>query len=320
MISFIIIGKNEANTLKMCIDSVLTSVKYNQIKYFEIVYVDSQSTDNSLDIAKQFSNIQIFQIIGTCNAAIARNIGAKESKGKILCFLDADMELDKDFLKKIIKNNQLIYPFISGQIQNIFYNNYQIWKKVDEKKINFESLKDKYFVTTGGYFIINRDLWFAVKGMKTKYRRSQDLDLGLRLSKKDFKLLRKKDLMVKHHTVDYQNKKRMWKMLFDKSLIYQTSLLYREHIFNKHIYPVIFRKSYTLIILIISIILSLINVYCIGIFFFLVLIRVVLQKNVKNNASIFDRLIYRILIDIFSLIGFFIFFPPKYELNYKKII
>ena len=31
-------------------------------------------------------------------------------------------------------------------------------------------------------FFIERDLWFSVNGMKTKYRRSQDIDFGLRLA------------------------------------------------------------------------------------------------------------------------------------------
>jgi len=320
MISFIVIGKNEGKTIKLCIDSVKNAIAHNKYSDAEIIYVDSKSTDNSISIAKQYKDVKIFEITGTCNAAIARNIGAIESKGNILCFLDADMELQKDFLPIVIKNNKLIYPFISGQLQNIFYNNYKEWKQIDSNYLHRGLNNDTYNVTTGGYFIINRDLWFSVKGMNTKYRRSQDLDLGLRLAKKGTKLLRKKELMVKHNTIDYKNSQRMWKMLFDGSLLFQTSVLYRDHVFNKYIYKKIIRKDYSLLFLIISILFMFVYIYSIFIYLLIIIIRNILRKNVKGNSSFLSRLLMILLTDINSLIGIFVFFPKKHKLFYKQIL
>ena len=318
MISFIIIGKNEDKTIALCINSVLHTIKYNNYNKSEIIYVDSKSTDNTLNIVKSFKEVKIFEITGVCNAAVARNIGAIEAKNDILCFIDGDMELQKEFLPKIIKNNKLTYPFISGQLQNIFYNNKNDWKLIDSNFSHRQLNNDKYFVTTGGYFFIDRKLWFLGKGMKTKYRRSQDLDLGLRLAKKGIKLLRKKELMVKHHTIDYQNNQRMWKMLFDGSLIYQTSVLYRDHLFNINAYKIIVRQNYTLLILFISILLSFYDVYFMLMYFISAIMRGIMQKKIKNGAPIFIRIIHRILNDFFSFMGFFIFFPKSNKLEYKK--
>lgn len=320
MISFIVIGKNEGKTIKLCINSIKNAIAHNKYSDAEIIYVDSKSTDNSLSIVKQYKDIKIFEITGTCNAAIARNIGVIEAKGNILCFLDADMELQKDFLPKVIKSKKLIYPFVSGQLQNIYYNNYKDWKQIDSNYLHKGLNKDTYNVTTGGYFIIDRNLWFSVKGMKTKYRRSQDLDLGLRLAKKRTKLLRKKELMVKHHTIAYQNNQRMWKMIFNGSLIFQTSVLYRDHIFNKYIYKKIIRNDYSLLMLILTIFLMFVNIYYVFIYLLLIIARNILRKNIKGNSSFLSRLFMILLTDITSLIGVFVFFPRKHKLNYKEIL
>lgn len=98
MISFIVIGKNEAKTLNQCFKSIFKTVEYNNLNEYEINYVGSDSTDTSIEIAMQFKGIRIFKITGVCNAAIGRNIGAKESKGDVLYFIDGDMEIMPNFL------------------------------------------------------------------------------------------------------------------------------------------------------------------------------------------------------------------------------
>lgn len=315
MISFIIIGRNEGKTLKKTIDSVLEYVKYNNLNEYDIIYIDSKSSDNSIKIASSFNKVKIFEITGEMNAAIARNIGANEAKGDVFIFLDADMEIQKKFHKNIFTDDKLIYPFVSGQLENIFYDKQN--KKVDSNLMFPKLNKDIYVPTTGGYFIITRELWFSVEGMRTKYRRSQDLDLGLRLAKKGTLLLRKKELFVTHHTIHYQNTERMWKMLFDGSLLYGSSLLIRDHILNKYLLKRILRTNYTIVIAIFSILLSFISFPLILIYPLILLLKVLTMKKIKNNASIFKLYIYLFTLDITSLIAFFIFFPKTEELVYR---
>lgn len=317
MISFIVIGRNEARTLHQTIKSIYTYVEFNRINDFEIIYVDSKSTDESIKIVKNFKEVKIFEITGEINAAIARNIGAKESKGNILVFLDADMEIEKMFHDKVFKKQQLIYPFVSGQLKNIYYN--VKWEVVDEALQDPNLHEDKFFAKTGGYFIINRETWFSVDGMKTKYRRTQDYDLALRLAKQGILQLRKKELFVKHHTIHYENPARMWQMLFDGSLIYQTSVLYRDHITNKYIYKIILRENYTLLILIMSLVLFVVSPLFLLLHPFSVAIRVGFRKYIKGNDMIIKKFLYTYLKDIFSFVGFFIFFPKAKKMEYKRI-
>lgn len=317
MLSFIIIGKNEGKTLSDTFDSVYYSIREGNIDDYEILYIDSKSSDNSVQIALGYPGIRIFQIDGIANAAIGRNIGAIEAKGDILCFLDGDMYLEPAFISKVIIDGELIYPFISGQLKNIFYN--EQWQVVGENILFPNLVNDKYYTTTGGYFIILKSLWFKVGGMNTKYKRCQDIDLGLRLSKIGFQLLRKKNVFVNHHTIHYQDRSRLWKMLFDGSLLYGTSVLYRDHFFNKHIYPRIFRNSYSLLLLICCASCVFFSGWCLLLYFTLQFIRAIYQDGKSRVTSILEKVIYFTLVDFLSLIGFLIFHPQKKIIQYKSL-
>ncbi len=311
MISFIVIGMNEAKTVGLTIKSILKYISYNNIDSYEIIYVDSRSTDNSIEIVKEFKEVKIFEITGEINAAIARNIGAIEAKGDIFIFLDADMEIEQEFHSVAFnRDNKLVYPFISGQLKNIFYD--EKWLKIDET-LHFPNLKeDSFYPETGGFFIIERDLWFSVDGMRTKYRRSQDIDLGLRLAKRGVLLLRKREMFVTHHTVSYLDKRRAWKMLFDGSLLYQTSVIIRDHLFNRYMYRRLFRTSYTLIVLSLSLLGVLLSPYALLIHPTIVGAKVLITKKTKFFA-------YYYLRDIFSFVGLFLFYPQNKKLIYKSI-
>ena len=310
MISFIVIGMNEEKTVGLTIKSIISYILYNRIDDYEIIYVDSRSTDSSIEIVKEFKEVKTFKIIGDRNAAIARNIGAIEAKGDIFIFLDADMEIVKEFHSVAFNGERLIYPYISGQLKNIFYD--KNWYKIGES-LHFPTLKeDRYYPETGGFFIIEKSLWFLVGGMRTKYRRSQDIDFGLRLAKRGILLLRKKELFIIHHTVSYLDKRRVWKMLFDGSLLFQSSVMLRDHLFNRYIYRRLFRTNYTLIALILSLLGAFLSPYSLLIHPIIVALKVIIIKKPK-------LFIYYYLRDIFSFLGLFLFFPREKKIIYKLI-
>ena len=317
MISFIIIGKNEGKTITSTIRSIISYVDFNGLDDYEIIYVDSKSSDDSINIVKKFKNVRIFLITDNTNAAVASNIGANEAKGDIFIFLDADMEIEKTFYKNIFSDGKLSNTFISGQLKNIFYN--ENWKVVDTNFLFPNLKKDTFYSTTGGFFIIKRETWFVVNGMKTKYRRSQDLDFGLRLAKKGILLLRKPDIFVTHHTIDYTNRIRIWKMLFDGSFLYSTSVLYRDHLFNKYMYKLLLRNDYSMLLLLISILLSIFSPSSIVFYLIIVAGRSALQLKVKGSTVLSERFIFLVCKDLMALLGLLFFFPKENQLKYKKV-
>ena len=183
MISFIVIGKNESRYLKKCFDSIGTSIdKINNLHKIEVIYIDSDSSDSSIQIAKKNNNVdKIIQIKGEINSAIARNVGVEHSSGDILFLIDGDMEILPSFFDTIFENktNKLIYPYITGDIINIdMSNNKQTYfykKRIEKSYFTF---------TTGGIFVIERKLWIRNNGMDVRFKRGQDWDFSFSLSLK----------------------------------------------------------------------------------------------------------------------------------------
>ncbi|MBU0929980.1 MAG: glycosyltransferase family 2 protein [Nanoarchaeota archaeon] len=98
LITIILPTYNNAKTIRECLNGIFMQ----DYKNFEVLLIDGGSTDDTLKIASEFKCKILnnsFRI-----EERARVQGIKESKGEILCFLDADnFLLDKEWLKKMIK-------------------------------------------------------------------------------------------------------------------------------------------------------------------------------------------------------------------------
>ena len=101
--SILIANFNSANYIEQCINS-LKSQTYNN---YEIIFFDDNSTDNSLDIIKNFQNVKIIENkrqtnFGSLNQIKAYKIAYDNSSGDILFFLDSDDYFSEFKLEKVI--------------------------------------------------------------------------------------------------------------------------------------------------------------------------------------------------------------------------
>lgn len=319
MLSFIIIGKNEGWKLKKSIESVLLSIELNKIKNSEVIYVDSNSNDGSIQLAKKY-NIKVVLIEGKSNAAVARNIGYNESSKKNLIFIDGDMEINSNFLPLILDSNfNLKFSFCSGNWINYNYDNFEnriLLGKELKKKMTFNETE---FVT-GGLFAIKASVWNSVGGMNTKMKRSQDWDLALRLAKKKFFLYRLKDVFAKHHTLSQKHSiKKMWSMFFSGYKLYRLVIL-RSNFFNYYQWKHFLRINYTFILFLFFLIVSLsIGMYeLLYLYLFSVFIRNLF--TFKNKIKfVLNGFIIAILYDLLFLFAIFFFHPRKIEPSYKVL-
>lgn len=86
LISIVIPTKNSANTLDACLKSIINQT-YSKL---ELVIVDSQSTDGTLDIARKYTA----KIVETQWGLLgAKYLGFKASKGDYILYLDSDQIL-----------------------------------------------------------------------------------------------------------------------------------------------------------------------------------------------------------------------------------
>ena len=109
-ISIIIPVYNGSKFISRCLDSILNQTYKNT----EVILINDGSTDNSLEIIKEYSNkYKNIKYIDQKNqgASIARNKGIEESKGKYLVFIDIDDYIESDYLEKLcssIKNKDMV--------------------------------------------------------------------------------------------------------------------------------------------------------------------------------------------------------------------
>ncbi|UCH18053.1 MAG: glycosyltransferase [Burkholderiales bacterium] len=95
-VSVVVIGRNEGNRLVRCLASV-TAARWGATTY-ELLYVDSRSSDGSIERAAAMgARAYVLDDAAPC-AAKARNLGWRRSRGEFVLFLDGDTELDPDFV------------------------------------------------------------------------------------------------------------------------------------------------------------------------------------------------------------------------------
>src|SRR5690606_28067093 len=123
-ISFVVIARNQAATISACLKSVFRAAESAILTGFEVIYVDSDSTDGSVALVRELFHdaVRVVRLTGIMNAAIARNVGASVATGDALFFVDGDMELDQCALDKALDEGRgLVHPVVMGQLPEKLY-------------------------------------------------------------------------------------------------------------------------------------------------------------------------------------------------------
>lgn len=306
MISFVIIGRNEGWKLTKCFESVVSTIKFNNLKDAEVIYVDSNSTDDSIERAKQFPDVKVFKITRDYNAAVARNIGVKKSKNDILCFVDGDMELIKEFISYILnKNNELIYPFVGGfLIDKIYIDNYQL-SEINEYPSNMKHPIVMAF--TGGAFLISRNYWEQIGGMKDYLLGGADPDLALRLAKIGLLKLWIDKPMVIHNETKHEKTYQIINLFTKRSAVGRI-VVYRENLLNVYSLKRLFRMEYGSLILILILLCFPFNL-TLSVSLLFIYLSLLLLKTILKRKSL-NTFLYLLIKDI-VFIGLIFYFPSK---------
>jgi glycosyltransferase involved in cell wall biosynthesis len=99
--SIIIITLNEERNLP----HILEDLERQTAKNFEVIVVDSKSTDATVEVARSFFGrlpLRIVEMSGR-GVSLGRNTGASHARCERMLFLDADTRLDHDFLEKSVE-------------------------------------------------------------------------------------------------------------------------------------------------------------------------------------------------------------------------
>lgn len=190
-ISIIIPNYNNAPFLQKCLNSAVNQT----LKEIEIIFIDDNSLDDSLKIAKEFARldkrIHIITFNETKSQHMARKIGVREAKGEFIMFLDSDdffsMDACEEAYNHIIKGYDIVY-FNTTIINNgnLDQNSVRDFENHLNQVESGEYLKNKILDLTFVHSSMNHNLWnkIFVAGIVKKafeatidgyYPRAQDI-------------------------------------------------------------------------------------------------------------------------------------------------
>lgn len=171
--SMIVTARNSGATLKRCLQSLLSQTH----QPFEILVVESGSTDNTVAVAESFGNKKIKIVPGSNEGFYdGLNKGIWETKGNWMYILDGDDEMyDNTVLQNIayvitgLPNVQVVFgDIINAQGKRERYKGYNFWKLVTRRNISRQAICYHRAV-------------FNVDFFDTRYELFADWDLNLKI-------------------------------------------------------------------------------------------------------------------------------------------
>lgn len=202
-ISVIIPVYNDAEGIKTTIASLVRQ-DYPSEQY-EIIVVDNNSSDNTPCVIEQFQKeypelVKLYYEKDIQGPAAARNKGINNANGDIICFMDADMWVEKDYLSRIreffFRNN------------NTDYLGYRI-EMVERKKnvtssfhkfVGFPTQKfifEKHYAVTAA-LAVRKKIFREVGLFDSRLISGEDREFGNRVYQKGYKFSYSKDIVAYH--------------------------------------------------------------------------------------------------------------------------
>lgn len=124
-LSVVICIKNEVNRIEDCLETVL------QNKTDEIIVVDGESTDGTLEILKKYPEIRLI-VSSNSNLTKDRQMGLDAARNDHVAMIDADHRLKKDDLQCLLKDMQE-FNFDIVQSGLVSYQNHGFWDSAEEQ-------------------------------------------------------------------------------------------------------------------------------------------------------------------------------------------
>ena len=158
---------NDENNIENCINSILNQ----EYKFDEIIVVNDCSSDKTENILKKFKNITVINNEINKGVSFSRNIGIENCKNEIIAGIDSDVELEKDWLKKILKlflNNNAVY--CCGHIEEKYIKNkYNHWRST-RYPLNWgqKNIKNPPFIFTNNT-LQYKNVWLKTGGFDANF-------------------------------------------------------------------------------------------------------------------------------------------------------
>lgn len=142
---------NEESFLRRCLDSIEKQTE----PFDEVILIDDNSTDKSLDIATEYAvpnKWQVFENFENMGVAYSRNIGIENATSDFIAFLDADDAL-------VLTASEIMKREAEAGANIIQFNHWRKYELVDELRMKYQENARKFTLAD----MPTRPLaWFAV--------------------------------------------------------------------------------------------------------------------------------------------------------------
>lgn len=175
-ISFIIPTLNEEDYIRSTLEAISNQTIPRE--EYEIIVIDSRSTDNTVKISEEYAD----EIISEKNKNISngRNKGAELARGKILIFIDADTIIEPTLAEKVLKKFQ-DERIAGAYVRYIYSFKSKILKLINNLAITlltlFHSVNNNCIIISGACLIVRRVNFNKINGFNEKLETSEDIKL-----------------------------------------------------------------------------------------------------------------------------------------------
>lgn len=168
----------------------------------EVIVVDDASSDNSASFATR-AGVKLIRLSRNSGAAAARNMGASRAVGEILFFVDADVVVAPDAVKRVLETFRQ-QPDLAA-----VFGSYDSEPRAKSLASQYRNLLHHYIHQTGnqeaftfwaGCGAIRKAAFDAVGGFDEAetWRCIEDIELGYRLRGAGYRILLDKNLQCTH--------------------------------------------------------------------------------------------------------------------------
>ncbi len=243
IISIVVPAYNEEENIVNLLHSLK---KQNLSQKYEIIIVDNKSTDNTIQIIKQYKikyqmdNLKVISSSGKLGKV--RNTGVAKSKGKWIIFIDADEIAGKNWLKNLMeKINDYDILIGSVNVSNAKKNSITKFFDLYHKEVRKNLKKNKNIKMAGtGNLLVNRKIFDNGIMFDNNFPTSEDGDFTYRAFKKGYKFGYVDDAKIYHKLP--QTMRQLF--YYEKKMIIGSLLLLSKHsdwnTFFKLIYEIFF--------------------------------------------------------------------------------
>lgn len=192
LVSIIIPTHNEGDVIARN----LKAIRKQTYKNIEVIVVDDASTDNTVEIAKEFTKHVYAR--KRAERSVQRNFGASKASGKYLLFLDADMEMTPTVVDECVKKAEENSKIGAIAIpERPIASNYL--EKVKAFERSFYSEQGDPDTDAARFFL--KKAFDEVKGYDLSLTGPEDWDLPEMISKKGYEVTRIKSLINHYERV-----------------------------------------------------------------------------------------------------------------------